>query len=84
MSVNADLSIHRMAFREGDTLGLAQALVVKKRQELELRLQRERVLKGSESTNANLDSTLARMDEESRHATRHEPDGTGAAIDKTA
>ena len=84
--MNADLSIHRMAFREGDTLGLAQALVAKKRQELELRLQRERVLKGSESTNANLDSTLARMDEESRRAVRHEaePDGTSAAIDKTA
>ena len=41
--MNADLSIHRMAFREAETLGLAQVLVAKKRQELELRLLRERV-----------------------------------------
>lgn len=84
--MNADLSIHRMAFREGDTLGLAQALVARKRQELELRLQRERVLKGAESANANLDDILARMEQESQQAVGHqpEPDGTGAAIDKTA
>jgi hypothetical protein len=84
--VNADLSIHRMAFREGDTLGLAQALVAKKRQEFELRLLRERVLKGSESMNAGLDAALARMDEESRRSVRHEadPDGVGTVIDKSA
>lgn len=84
--MNADLSIHRMAFREGETLGLAQALVVRKRQELELRLLRERVLKGTEASGSGLDAALARMEEESQQAVRHEPDsdGRGAVVDKTA
>lgn len=84
--MNQDLSIHRMAFREGETLGVAQALVVKKRQELELRMLRERVLKGAEASGAGIDAALTRMDQESRQAVRSgpEPDGTGAIVNKTA
>ena len=75
-----------MAFREAETLGLAQALVVKKRQELELRLLRERVLQGASGSGASLDAALQRMDGESETVTR-EPDPeaeTGKVVDKTA
>ena len=44
--MNLDVSIYRMAIREAETLGVAQALVAKKRQELELQLLRELVLMG--------------------------------------
>lgn len=80
--MNADLSIHRMAFREAETLGLAQALVVKKRQELELRVLRERVLHGASATGAGVESALRRMEEGSpRHQTGDE---TGGRVDKIA
>ena len=84
--MNQDLSIHRMAFREAPSLGVAQALVVKKRQDLELRMLRERVLKGTEASGSGLDAALRRMEDEHRQAVRHEPDqeGIGAVIDKTA
>lgn len=72
--MNADLSIHRMAFREADSLGVAQALVVKKRQDLELRLLRERVLDSERPAGAGIDTALRRMDEASQ----------GALVDKTA
>jgi hypothetical protein len=84
--VNADLSIHRMAFREAESLGLAQALVAKKRQDLELRLLRERVLQGAEASQAGIDAALKRMESESETVTR-EPDPeaeTGKVVDKTA
>ena len=84
--MNADLSIHRMAFREAESLGLAQALVVKKRQDLELRLLRERVLQGASASQAGIDAALQRMDTESEQAAR-EPDPeaeTGKVVDKTA
>jgi hypothetical protein len=57
--VNADLRIHRMAFRETDSLAVAQALVAKKRTELELTLVRERL---------DIDAALQRMSEESRRS----------------
>ncbi len=80
--MNADLSIHRMAFREAETLGLAQALVAKKRQELELRVLRERVLQGTSPTGASIDSALRRMEDES--AQSQTGDGAGLRIDKIA
>lgn len=84
--MNADLSIHRMAFREAETLGLAQVLVAKKRQELELRLLRERVLQGSGARNADIDAALQRMQSESEAAARGpDPEAeTGQQVDKTA
>ena len=45
--MNIDLSIHRMAFREGETLGVAQMLLARKRQELLLRVQKETVTRGT-------------------------------------
>jgi hypothetical protein len=57
--VNADLSIHRMAFREADNLAVAQALVAKRRVELELTLVRERL---------DIERALQRMTDESRRS----------------
>lgn len=79
--MNLDLSIHRMAIREAETIGAAQVLVAKKRQEFELRLQREKVLRGEHPNGANIDNALADMETESR-----QPPGTetGSLVDKTA
>jgi hypothetical protein len=63
--VNVDLSIHRMAFREADSLILAQVLVAKKRADLELRELRQQVLGGAESAKSNLDSSLKSMEDAS-------------------
>ena len=85
--MNADLSIHRMAFREAESLGLAQALVAKKRQEMELRVQRERVLEGASPAGASLDSTLRTMEDRSADQTRRRADdakSAGRRVDKTA
>jgi hypothetical protein len=80
--MNLDVSIHRMAIREAETLGIAQTVVARKRQELELRLLREKVLKGEHPNGADFDDALAEMDAESKAA---RPDaGTGAFVDKTA
>lgn len=84
--MNADLSIHRMAFREAESLGVAQALVVRKRQELELRVARETVTKGPEAANATIDQALKDMQERSDDVQRRRPadDNSGVVIDKTA
>ncbi len=66
--MNADLVIYRMAFRETESLAVAQALVAKKRVELELKLVREQ---------PNMDAALRRMDEQSRRA-------LGAVLDRIA
>ncbi len=81
--MNADLSIHRMAFREADTLGLGQQLVVKKRQELEQRLQRERVEKGEAATQASIERNLQKMEAESRREARQQR-AEDRRVDKTA
>ena len=81
--MNIDLSIHRMAFREAETLGLAQMLVARKRQEFELRVQRETVLEGAEATNATLDHALTEMEAESKREAPPQND-TGVLVDKTA
>ena len=82
--MNADLSIHRMAFREAESLGVAIALVAKKRQEMELRVLREKVLKGDGAVGANLDNALNRMNDESAATTRVLDPDLGSRVDKTA
>lgn len=83
--MNADLSIHRMAFREAESLGVAQALVAKKRQEFEQQLLRERVNETTSSSRAGIDSVLRRMDEASDLVTQAQTDTlVGIAVDKTA
>ena len=82
--MNADLSIHRMAFREAESLGVAVALVARKRQEMELRLLRERVIQGDGTAGAKLDSALDHMDRESAMKTRVLDPDLGSMVDKTA
>jgi hypothetical protein len=90
--VNVDLSIHRMAFREAETLSVAQLLVAKKRADLQLRELRENVLQGAEASQAKLDSSLRKMEDQSealRHAAEQRAQSEAAAestadrVDKT-
>jgi hypothetical protein len=80
--MNQDLSIHRMAVREADTLSVAQALIARKRQELDLKLLREQVIKGEQPSGASIDNALKDMEAQSKLRAR-EPE-TGEVVDKTA
>ena len=82
--MNLDVSIYRMAIREAETLGVAQALVAKKRQELELQLLREQVLKGEKPTGANVEDALKDMDARSRQGALPPEPETGTVVDKPA
>lgn len=85
--MNLDLSIQRMAFREAETQTAAQSLVAKKRGELELQQLRQRVLEGSQSSNADLDAALRRMEAESEQLVQQRAPAdsdTGTQLDKTA
>jgi len=85
--LNLDLSIHRMAFREAETLGMAQMLVARKRQELEIKMARETVTKGTEPTGAALDHALRDMEERSATMQRELPppnNDSGVLVNKTA
>jgi hypothetical protein len=64
--MNLDLTIHRMAFREASTLGLAQVLVAQKRAALENELTQRRADEGVSSTpNAALERTVSDMEQRS-------------------
>lgn len=82
--MNVDQSIFRMAYREAETLGVAQALIARKRQEMELRLLREQVLQGAGASGASIEATLRDMEGESRESTRGAATAVGASVDKTA
>lgn len=85
--MNLDLSIHRMAFREAETLGMAQMLIARKRQELELKVARETVTRGTEAAGATLDHALKDMEERSARSQHEAPprsDDSGGLVNKTA
>ncbi len=85
--MNLDLSIHRMAFREAETLGMAQMLIARKRQELEIKVARETVTKGPEAAGATIDHALKDMEERSAQLQREAPprtDDSGVLVNKTA
>lgn len=82
--MNLDLSILRMAIREAETLGVAQVLIAKKRQELDLKILREQVLKGEPPNGAAVDSALRDMDAQSKQSARAPDTDSGAIVDKTA
>lgn len=63
--MNLDTSIYRMAFREADTLAVAQVLVAKKRADLEHQLLLKQVNQGGASTGADLDRQLRQMEQTS-------------------
>jgi hypothetical protein len=77
--MNLDLSIHRMAFRETSSLGLAQVLVAQKRAALDNQLTQQRADEGVSSTpNAVLERTVSDMqllsDQKVKAAERHQVD----------
>jgi non-ribosomal peptide synthetase component F len=86
--VNVDLSIHRMAFREAESLTVAQLLVAKKKAELDLRELRAKVLEKDDAARPDLDAALRSMEAESealRHAAELRADVPEPhLIDKTA
>ena len=85
--MNIDLSIHRMAFREAESLGVAQMLVARKRQELEAKIARETVTRGPEAMGATIDQALRDMEERSEMTQRELPpptDDSGVLVNKTA
>lgn len=75
--MNLDTSIYRMAFREADTLGVAQVLVAKKRADLEHQMLLKQINKGSASTGADLERALTDMEQRS-------DEFVGRIIDRTA
>lgn len=83
--MNVDLSIFRMASRETEYLSVAQVLVARKRQEMELRLAREQVAKGEGANGASIETTLRNMQQESELSQpAPPPDLSGIVVDKTA
>ncbi|KQU93426.1 hypothetical protein [Devosia sp. Root105] len=75
--MNLDTSIYRMAFREADTLGVAQVLVAKKRADLEHHMLLKQINEGSASTGADLERALTDMEQRSDAF-------VGRIIDRTA
>lgn len=75
--MNLDTSIYRMAFREADTLGVAQVLVAKKRADLEHQLLLKQVNEGSPSTGADLERALSDME-------RRSDERVGQIVDREA
>lgn len=59
--MNLDLSIHRMAFREAPTLGVAQVLVAQKRASLEHELILKAANEGKAPTPGVIERTVADM-----------------------
>ena len=59
--MNLDLSIHRMAFREASTLGVAQVLVAQKRASLENELILKQANEGKPPTPGVVEQTVAEM-----------------------
>jgi hypothetical protein len=74
--MNLDTSIFRMAFREADTLGVAQVLVAKKRADLEHQMLLKQVNEGSAGTGADLEQELADMQ-------RRSDEFVGRVLDRT-
>lgn len=60
--MNLSLSIHRMAFREAPTLGVAQVLVAQKRAALEHELTLKQANDGEPATPSVVERALADME----------------------
>lgn len=75
--MNLDLSIHRMAFREAPTLGVAQVLVAQKRASLENELILKQVNEGKTPTASVIEQTVTDMQvvsDQKVKATEHQVD----------
>ncbi|MGV3491627.1 MAG: hypothetical protein ACO1OG_09930 [Devosia sp.] len=75
--MNLDSTIYRMAFREADTLGVAQALIAKKRGDLEQQMLLKQVNSSEKQSGADLERELSRM-------ARRSDEYVGRLIDRTA
>lgn len=82
--MNVDLSIFRMASRETESLAVAQVLVAKKRQELELRIARQQVGKSEGTKGGTVDTALQQMQQQGELSQPATPDLRGIVVDKTA
>lgn len=68
--MNLALTIHRMAFREAPTLGVAQVLVAQKRAELEHELTLQQANEGRKPTGAVIERAINDMQLESDQTVR--------------
>jgi predicted HAD superfamily phosphohydrolase YqeG len=68
--MNLALTIHRMAFREASTLGVAQVLVAQKRAELEHELTLQQANEGRKPTGAVIERAINDMQLESDQTVR--------------
>ena len=68
--MNLDTTVYRMAYREADTLGVAQVLVAKKRADLEQQMLLKTVNDGKPATGADLDKALSEMEKQSNTKVR--------------
>ena len=59
--MNLDSTIYRMAFREADSLGVAQALIAKKRGDLEQQMLAKQVNATESHKGADLERALSDM-----------------------
>ena len=78
--MNLDLSIHRMAFREASTLGVAQVLVAQKRAGLEHELTRKAANGGTARTAGVVERTIADMEAASAQRVK----ASGHRVDRLA
>jgi len=75
--MNLDLSIHRMAFREAPSLGVAQVLVAQKRADLEHDLVVKQANEGKAPTRTTIEQMVADMESASEQKVKadyHEVD----------
>ena len=68
--MNLDLSIHRMAFREAPTLGVAQVLVAQKRADLEHDLTLKAANEGTAATPSVIERAVADMEAQSEQTVK--------------
>jgi hypothetical protein len=79
--MNLDLTIHRMAFREARTLGVAQVLVAQKRADLQHDLTLKQANEGQAPAQSDVEQLVADMDAASKQRAKAAGEHT---VDKTA
>ncbi len=78
--MNLDLTIHRIVAQETDSLLVRQALIAKKRAELEMELSKTSVAESSDSAGAGLERALKDLEDKSAALVRE----TTRRVDKEA
>lgn len=85
--MNVDLSIYKLAYREADTLGLAQALIARRQNEVSLKVVELRAEAAQPVPDADGGMSLLEKAFEAIQSSAEQAqpdDGTGAMVDKTA